>query len=68
MNLLVLPGDGIGPEITAATLDVLRAVSGGSICGCKSRRPRSVMQACAIMGARFTLTLSRRRVEPTVLY
>jgi len=27
MNLLVLPGDGIGPEITAATLDVLRAVS-----------------------------------------
>src|SRR5262249_58720841 len=27
MNFLVLPGDGIGPEITAATLDVLRAVS-----------------------------------------
>src|SRR5262252_7293105 len=27
MQLLVLPGDGIGPEITAATLDVLRAVS-----------------------------------------
>ena len=27
MHLLVLPGDGIGPEITAATLDVLRAVS-----------------------------------------
>ncbi len=26
MRLLVLPGDGIGPEITAATLDVLRAV------------------------------------------
>jgi isocitrate/isopropylmalate dehydrogenase len=25
MNLLVLPGDGIGPEITAATLAVLRA-------------------------------------------
>lgn len=25
MRLLVLPGDGIGPEITAATLDVLRA-------------------------------------------
>ena len=25
MQLLVLPGDGIGPEITAATLDVLRA-------------------------------------------
>jgi 3-isopropylmalate dehydrogenase len=27
MRLLVLPGDGIGPEITAATLEVLRAVS-----------------------------------------
>jgi 3-isopropylmalate dehydrogenase len=27
MNLLVLPGDGIGPEITAATLSVLRAAS-----------------------------------------
>jgi 3-isopropylmalate dehydrogenase len=26
MRLLVLPGDGIGPEITAATLEVLRAV------------------------------------------
>ncbi|MBY2924356.1 isocitrate/isopropylmalate dehydrogenase family protein [Rhizobium leguminosarum] len=26
MTLLVLPGDGIGPEITAATLDILRAV------------------------------------------
>lgn len=25
MKILVLPGDGIGPEITAATLDVLRA-------------------------------------------
>jgi 3-isopropylmalate dehydrogenase len=28
MRLTVLPGDGIGPEITAATLDVLRAVDG----------------------------------------
>lgn len=28
MKILVLPGDGIGPEITAATLDVLRAVDG----------------------------------------
>jgi 3-isopropylmalate dehydrogenase len=27
MRLLVLPGDGIGPEITAATLEVLRAAS-----------------------------------------
>src|SRR3954471_14350799 len=27
MNLLVLPGDGIGPEITAATLAVLRAAA-----------------------------------------
>jgi 3-isopropylmalate dehydrogenase len=27
MRLLVLPGDGIGPEITAATLQVLRAAS-----------------------------------------
>ena len=26
MELLVLPGDGIGPEITEATLDVLRVV------------------------------------------
>src|SRR5712691_10825724 len=28
MQILVLPGDGIGPEITAATLTVLRAASG----------------------------------------
>ncbi|TNF19319.1 MAG: isocitrate/isopropylmalate dehydrogenase family protein [Rhodobacteraceae bacterium] len=27
MHLLALPGDGIGPEITAATLEVLRAVA-----------------------------------------
>ncbi|MGA7335014.1 MAG: isocitrate/isopropylmalate dehydrogenase family protein, partial [Pseudolabrys sp.] len=27
MHLLVLPGDGIGTEITAATLAVLRTVS-----------------------------------------
>jgi len=27
MRILVLPGDGIGPEITAATLEVLRAAS-----------------------------------------
>ena len=27
MKLLILPGDGIGPEITAATLNVLRACS-----------------------------------------
>jgi 3-isopropylmalate dehydrogenase len=27
MHILVLPGDGIGPEITAATLDVLKAAS-----------------------------------------
>ena len=26
MKILILPGDGIGPEITAATLDVLHAV------------------------------------------
>jgi isocitrate/isopropylmalate dehydrogenase len=26
MKLLVLPGDGIGPEITEATLEVLRVV------------------------------------------
>jgi len=29
MRIAVLPGDGIGPEITAATLDVLRAVDAG---------------------------------------
>ena len=28
MHIVVLPGDGIGPEIAAATSDVLRAVSG----------------------------------------
>ncbi|WDZ76236.1 isocitrate/isopropylmalate family dehydrogenase [Ensifer adhaerens] len=27
MNLLILPGDGVGPEITAAALNVLRAAS-----------------------------------------
>src|SRR5471032_680936 len=26
MHILVLPGDGIGPEITDATLDVLKAI------------------------------------------
>lgn len=29
MKILVLPGDGIGPEITAATLEVLRAADAG---------------------------------------
>jgi isocitrate/isopropylmalate dehydrogenase len=33
MNILVLPGDGIGPEITAATLHVLRAADAASSCG-----------------------------------
>ena len=28
MNILVLPGDGIGPDITRSTLDVLKAVDG----------------------------------------
>lgn len=28
IDILVLPGDGIGPEITAATIDVLRAAAG----------------------------------------
>jgi 3-isopropylmalate dehydrogenase len=28
VNLVVLPGDGIGPEITAATIDVLNAING----------------------------------------
>jgi len=27
MRIVVLPGDGIGPEITAATLQVLKLVS-----------------------------------------
>src|SRR5262245_18126900 len=27
MQILILPGDGIGPEITAVTIDVLRAAS-----------------------------------------
>src|SRR5688500_16683453 len=27
MNIVILPGDGIGPEITAATVDVLQAAS-----------------------------------------
>jgi 3-isopropylmalate dehydrogenase len=30
-RLLVLPGDGIGPEITAATIAVVRAATGGSV-------------------------------------
>jgi 3-isopropylmalate dehydrogenase len=33
MKLLVLPGDGIGPEITRATLDVLRAADAASSVG-----------------------------------
>src|SRR3546814_16141086 len=31
MDILVLPGDGIGPEITAATLAVIRAAAGGRV-------------------------------------
>lgn len=30
-RILVLPGDGIGPEITAATIAVLKAATGGSV-------------------------------------
>jgi 3-isopropylmalate dehydrogenase len=33
MKILVLPGDGIGPEITAATLQVLRAADAALSCG-----------------------------------
>src|SRR5690348_15434588 len=33
MNILVLPGDGIGPEIAEATLQVLRAAGAASSCG-----------------------------------
>jgi isocitrate/isopropylmalate dehydrogenase len=33
MKILVLPGDGIGPEITAATLQVLRAADAALACG-----------------------------------
>jgi isocitrate/isopropylmalate dehydrogenase len=29
MKILVLPGDGIGPEIVASTLDILRAADEG---------------------------------------
>jgi 3-isopropylmalate dehydrogenase len=31
IDILVLPGDGIGPEITAATLDVIGAATGGNV-------------------------------------
>src|SRR3546814_13387034 len=31
IDILVLPGDGIGPEITAATLAVLRAAAGARL-------------------------------------
>src|SRR3546814_18753373 len=31
MDILVLPGDGIGPEITAVTLAVIRAAAGGRV-------------------------------------
>jgi 3-isopropylmalate dehydrogenase len=33
MKILILPGDGIGPEITRATLDVLRAVNAAQSLG-----------------------------------
>src|SRR5579862_4852009 len=33
MKILILPGDGIGPEITRATLDVLRAADAVSSLG-----------------------------------
>src|SRR5688572_5730326 len=33
MKILVLPGDGVGPEITAATVRVLRAADAGSSMG-----------------------------------
>ena len=62
MHLLVLAGDGIGPEITAATLSVLRAASERFGLGLADRRgARSGTPACARMAARFTPTSSKRR-------
>ena len=47
MRLLVLPGDGIGPEITAATLAVLRKSAERYGFPSKSRKKSSAMPACS---------------------
>ena len=41
MRILVLPGDGIGPEITAATLTVLDRANGLFKLGLECRGKRS---------------------------
>nr|WP_305888910.1 3-isopropylmalate dehydrogenase [Parvularcula maris] len=61
MNIVVLPGDGIGPEVTGAALDILEAVSrsegielqhrdypfgGAAIDACGQPLPEETLRAC----------------------
>ena len=52
-QILVLEGDGIGPEITAATLSVLRAAARASDSRLHSAVPRSAWRRIAKHGTTF---------------
>ena len=67
MRMVVLPGDGIGPEITSATTQVLQAASEHFQLGVADRgRIRSGMKACGSSVRRFNRACWRLRVPPTV--
>jgi 3-isopropylmalate dehydrogenase len=59
-KLLVLPGDGIGPEITAATLDVLRAADAKIGLGCEFELMDIGLKALAEQGTTLATEVMHR--------
>ena len=52
ISIVVMEGDGIGPEITAATMEVCGPPTAFSGSACRSRRSRSGLRRCARRAAR----------------
>ncbi len=69
MRILVLPGDGIGPEITEATLEVLRAVDCGPGPGLEIERLDIGFKALEEQGTTLPGAVLRRvaEVDATIL-
>ena len=60
MKILVLPGDGIGPEITAATMDVLTALNDGAGLGLDFEHDVVGFESLEKYGSTFRDDLVRR--------
>ena len=66
VRVVVMEGDGIGPEITAATLGVLRAAARAFALDLSfSTRSRWASRRCARTAARCRTPRSRRPGPPT---